>query len=75
MKTNVQVQKRDEGLLQLIKNTYRVQGITGFYRGLVPTIVRTFPATGVLFVVYELLNTSLTKEVKHNERWQFLIEN
>ena len=74
IKTNVQVQKRDEGIIQLAKLTYREQGFPGMYRGLTPTVVRTFPATGVLFMVYELLSGALTNEVKQNPRWEHLIK-
>lgn len=74
IKTNVQVQKRDEGIIQLAKLTYREQGFLGMYRGLTPTVVRTFPATGVLFMVYEILSNALTDEVKHNPRWEYLIK-
>ncbi|CAG0925542.1 unnamed protein product, partial [Notodromas monacha] len=31
----------------------RPKEIRPFYNGLAPSLVRTFPATGVLFVVYE----------------------
>lgn len=31
----------------------RTEGVKGLYKGLTPTLLRTFPATGVLFVAYE----------------------
>lgn len=77
IKTNVQVQKRDESLKSLknlLLDTYRGQGISGLYRGLTPTVLRTFPATGVLFTVYELINTKLTNEVKNSKRYEYLIK-
>lgn len=77
IKTKVQVQKRDEtfrSLINLIRDTYHGQGINGLYRGLSPTIMRTFPATGVLFCVYELVNSTLSNEVKNNKRYEYLIK-
>lgn len=34
-------------------NIARTEGITALYCGLKPTLIRTIPATAVLFVVYE----------------------
>lgn len=34
-------------------NIARTEGISALYNGLKPTIIRTIPATAVLFVVYE----------------------
>lgn len=73
-KTKVQVQMRDESILQLMRSTYNGQGIKGFYRGLTPTLIRTFPAAGSLFVIYEVVNSTLTNEVKTNKRYEFLLQ-
>src|SRR5690606_28012172 len=36
-------------------------GFFGLYRGLAPSVVRTFPATACLFVVYEYLDQYLSQ--------------
>ena len=35
-------------------------GVAALYKGLGPTLLRTFPATGALFVAYEYTKLSLT---------------
>lgn len=40
---------------------FRKEGALAFYNGLAPTIVRTIPATAVLFVVYEYTKKFLTR--------------
>jgi len=41
------------GSLDCIKKTYRGEGLQGFYKGLVPNLLRVVPATMLTFVVYE----------------------
>jgi hypothetical protein len=53
------------GMLDCIKKTYRNEGVTGFYKGLTPLLVRQVPASGVFFVTYEATLKAL--EVKHKE--------
>ncbi|KOS18640.1 Mitochondrial FAD carrier protein FLX1 [Escovopsis weberi] len=42
-----------KGLKGVVKRTWGEEGIRGFYRGLVPGVVRVMPATWVTFLVYE----------------------
>ncbi|ODQ51479.1 mitochondrial carrier [Saitoella complicata NRRL Y-17804] len=42
-----------KGILDVIRRTWRAEGIAGFYKGLAPNVVRVTPATCVTFVVYE----------------------
>ncbi|XP_052796055.1 mitochondrial ornithine transporter 1-like [Mya arenaria] len=37
----------------VIKQIYKEEGIQALYKGLGPTVLRTFPATGALFLAYE----------------------
>lgn len=37
----------------VVRKTWREEGVRGFYRGLVPGVVRVMPATWVTFLVYE----------------------
>ena len=37
------------------------EGVAALYKGLGPTLLRTFPATGALFVAYEYTKLTLTR--------------
>ncbi|KAK4184307.1 mitochondrial FAD carrier protein FLX1 [Podospora australis] len=41
------------GLVGVVKRLWREEGIRGFYRGVMPGVVRVLPATWVTFLVYE----------------------
>ncbi|CDW57754.1 Mito carr domain containing protein [Trichuris trichiura] len=41
------------GIFDVVKKTWRREGMLGFYKGLLPSILRVTPATCVTFVVYE----------------------
>jgi solute carrier family 25 folate transporter 32 len=41
------------GMLDVLVRTYRNEGLLGFYKGLVPNVIRVTPATCITFVVYE----------------------
>jgi len=41
------------GIRGVIKRTWREEGVRGFYRGIIPGVVRVMPATWVTFLVYE----------------------
>ena len=40
-------------MLVMMKQIYKQEGILALYNGLGPTVIRTFPATGALFLAYE----------------------
>lgn len=42
-----------KGLTGVVKRIWYEEGVRGFYRGLVPGVVRVMPATWVTFLVYE----------------------
>ncbi|BFZ62863.1 mitochondrial FAD carrier protein flx1 [Saitoella coloradoensis] len=42
-----------KGVLDVVRRTWRAEGLGGFYKGLGPNVVRVMPATCVTFVVYE----------------------
>uniref|UniRef100_A0A0X3PTF1 Mitochondrial folate transporter/carrier n=1 Tax=Schistocephalus solidus TaxID=70667 RepID=A0A0X3PTF1_SCHSO len=56
--------RRYAGLMDVINTVWRYEGLFGFYKGLVPSIIRTAPACGITFLVYENLN----KWLKPNSR-------
>ncbi|KAI3324966.1 mitochondrial folate carrier protein [Xylariaceae sp. AK1471] len=41
------------GIRGVMKRTWREEGLRGFYRGIIPGVVRVMPATWVTFLVYE----------------------
>lgn len=59
------MKQSDETMWRLLRNNYVEGGLAGLYRGLTPSVVRTFPATASLFVVYEYLDQYLTQQADH----------
>ncbi|PJF19347.1 Mitochondrial nad transporter [Paramicrosporidium saccamoebae] len=59
IRTRLQIQRsqhsRFMGVFNVIRKTFKREGIRGFYRGLYANIVRVIPASGVTFVTYELI--------------------
>lgn len=53
IKSRIQVQNLNGGMLTVGADIIRKEGPLALYNGLAPTILRTIPATAVLFVVYE----------------------
>lgn len=57
LRTRLQNYRADErfgrGFVGVVTRTWREEGLVGFYRGLVPGVVRVLPATWVTFLVYE----------------------
>merc|ERR1711978_233255 len=41
------------GALSCVQTTFRHEGLGGFYKGLVPNLIRVVPATAITFVTYE----------------------
>lgn len=41
------------GVAHTIRQTLRREGLPGFYRGLVPNVLRVVPQSAITFVVYE----------------------
>lgn len=57
LRTRLQNYQADErfgkGFRGVVKRVWKEEGVRGFYRGLVPGVVRVMPATWVTFLVYE----------------------
>lgn len=47
------------GIWDCIKRTWQHEGYRGFYKGLVPNLLRVMPATAITFVVYENVSKAL----------------
>ncbi|XP_068093868.1 solute carrier family 25 member 32 [Hyperolius riggenbachi] len=44
---------RYSGVIDVIRRTWRKEGVGGFYKGIIPNILRVTPACCITFVVYE----------------------
>jgi solute carrier family 25 folate transporter 32 len=57
LRSRLQVYHADEkfgkGFRGVVRMTWQQEGIRGFYRGLIPGVVRVMPSTWVTFLVYE----------------------
>jgi len=54
MRTRLQDQHRQyRGLTDVVVSLWRFEGIKGFYKGLLPSLIRVVPATMITFLVYE----------------------
>ncbi|KAM7412755.1 hypothetical protein PAMA_020230 [Pampus argenteus] len=57
VKSRIQVYSlagRQEGFMKTFRGIIRNEGFSTLYSGLTPTMIRTFPANGALFLAYEL---------------------
>ena len=55
------------GPVQLTKHVFKTEGIQGFYRGFVGTLVREMPGYFVFFYGYEFARNRLTREGERKE--------
>lgn len=61
IKSRVQISGVKTNMFVMGLNIARNEGISALYNGLKPTILRTIPATAVLFVVYEYSKKFMTQ--------------
>ncbi|KAL9695609.1 hypothetical protein quinque_014894 [Culex quinquefasciatus] len=61
IKSRIQVQSLTHSMTRVGMDIFRKEGFLALYNGLQPTIVRTIPATAVLFVVYEYSKKLMTE--------------
>jgi len=59
VKSRIQVNKLNITFLSCLQDILRKEGVRALYNGLGPTVLRTFPATGALFVAYEYTKKAL----------------
>jgi solute carrier family 25 (mitochondrial ornithine transporter) member 2/15 len=53
IKSRVQIQGISASMWSVGMDIYKKEGIRSLYNGLTPSVMRTIPATAVLFLVYE----------------------
>ncbi|XP_048697413.1 solute carrier family 25 member 32 isoform X2 [Caretta caretta] len=57
---------RYSGMVDVIRRTWRKEGVHGFYKGIVPNVIRVTPACCITFVVYENVSNFLLNFRKEN---------
>lgn len=55
------------GVVDCVAQTYQKEGFRGYYKGMVPNIVRVLPGTCVTFVVYESMMGWFTQHASHKQ--------
>lgn len=57
----MQISQQMDGIsaITVFKDLVRREGLLALYNGLLPTVLRTFPSTGALFVAYEYTRKGL----------------
>lgn len=61
IKSRIQVAGSKRGMIEVGLEIFRKEGGLALYSGLTPTVLRTIPATSVLFLVYEYTKKFLEK--------------
>lgn len=56
IKTRLQSNEKNIKSINIIKNIYRNFGIKGFYKGLIPRLLRIIPGQGITFTVFDYLS-------------------
>ncbi|RWS25041.1 Mitochondrial ornithine transporter 1-like protein [Leptotrombidium deliense] len=69
VKSRVQVESSNASMMSILVKIAKHEGVRGLYKGLLPTVIRTFPSTGALFVTYEYSTKFMTNTAK---RWELL---
>ena len=60
VKSRIQVEGLNQGMFNVMFGIIRKSGFRSLYKGLTPTLLRTFPSTGALFVAYEYSKDFMT---------------
>ena len=48
-----------KGVVDVIRSTYKFEGLWAFYRGIIPSTIRVLPGTCITFLVYEKVSAAL----------------
>ena len=49
-----------DNFVDAIRKTYAASGVAGFYRGVIPTLIKVVPSTAVSYAVYGSMKDWLT---------------
>ncbi|KPP70569.1 Mitochondrial ornithine transporter 1-like [Scleropages formosus] len=67
VKSRIQVHSlagRQQGFLRTFVGVVHTEGVAALYSGLTPTMIRTFPANGALFLAYELSRKMMMEHLR-----------
>jgi solute carrier family 25 folate transporter 32 len=64
LQDNRQIAVRYLGVMDVIKRLFQMTGLRGFYRGLLPNVIRVLPGTCVTFAVYETLSKWMKQQAE-----------
>ena len=56
-----------QGVVDVIRRVWQHEGVQGFYKGLVPNLVKVLPTTCITFIVYENVKRSLSEPAKERK--------
>lgn len=56
--------KEYSGVLEVVKRTWRYEGAKGYYKGLLPNLLKVTPQTALTLVVYETMSIFMLQEKK-----------
>ncbi len=70
--SNLPYQHQYKGMIDCIIQTARDETIMGFYRGMVPSVMKNAAATGITFAIFTLSKNAL--EVAHDSRFKNVIK-
>ncbi|XP_078174640.1 calcium-dependent mitochondrial ATP-magnesium/phosphate carrier protein 2-like isoform X2 [Carex rostrata] len=59
IRTRLQADKAYKGMSDVIWKTFQKEGFWGFYKGLVPNLLKVVPAASITYLVYESMKKSL----------------
>jgi solute carrier family 25 phosphate transporter 23/24/25/41 len=51
--SSMQTQQYPRGAIDVVLKTYHQDGLRGFYRGLVPNLIKVVPAVSLTYITYE----------------------
>ena len=56
-------QEKYKGIMDVVRKTYRGEGVRGFFKGIVPLTLRTVPSHGLFFLAYENTKAFMSKRL------------
>jgi hypothetical protein len=54
-------------MIRMLKSLYLIEGIRGWYRGILPAMIGSYPGQAIHYVGFEVLRDALRKKVSYDE--------
>lgn len=54
------IEKKPDGIVHIFKGLYKVGGVSGFFKGIGPALIRSFPVNAATFLAFEASMRALT---------------